>query len=140
MTQNTPPETDEQALVRWLGNLRADVAESVNGVLLRGARVVPVGATTATPFATARPAAGPGALVGFSLRNREAGPVTAYLRDGCDAAGPIVAPVQLAAGATTTHWFGPGGLNLVDGLFLDCPAGADGQKALEGAVYLRGVE
>ncbi len=126
-------ESEELELVRWLAQLRTDLAESVGGVLLRGARVVQVGTAAG---ATARPTTSAGALVGFSLRNTsDATTATVALRDGPDNAGVLVATVQLAPSESVRDWFGPGGLSLSEGLYVDVTTGA-----VEGAVYLRGNE
>jgi hypothetical protein len=60
-----PDETepvDQIAMVRWLAQMRADVAETVGGVMLRGARAIPL---TVLPTILS---ASPGRLVGWSLR------------------------------------------------------------------------
>lgn len=115
----------------WLENLRTDVSETVGGVVLRGARAVQVGGDTGT----SRPTTAAGALVGFALRNTTAAALTAYLRDGRDANAPIVMPLRFEADGIERESFAPGGINLTEGLYVDAPAGA-----LEGAVYLRGVD
>jgi hypothetical protein len=115
----------------WLENLRTDVSETVGGVVLRGSRAVQVGGDSGTH----RPTSAAGALVGFALRNTTAAPVTAYLRDGRDANAPIVMPLRFEAEGIDRDNFGPAGINLTEGLYVDAPAGA-----LEGAVYLRGVD
>lgn len=133
--QSTPPApapvVTAPDFMRWLTDLRVDLAETVGGTLLRGARVVQVGDTDG---ATARPAIGAGSLVGYSIAGGAAG-ATVYLRDGVDADGALVATFTLAADESTSAWFGPGGLNLSRGLFVDVAAGS-----IEGAVYLRGSE
>lgn len=116
----------------WLEKLRANVAQTVDGVVLRGARTVQVGSSTnGTPKATTSPSS----LVGFALRNTSA-VVSAevLLRDG-DADGDIVIPLTLAPSESVRDWFGPGGINLTHGLYVDVSAGA-----IDGAVFLRGVE
>lgn len=126
-------ETDETRFMAWLSQLQADVAESVGGTLLRGARPVQVGDTAG---ATRRPSTSGGSVVGYSLHNSGANPVVVYLRDGSDSTGDIVAVVQLPAGVADSGWYGPGGLNVAQGVYVDYPAGA----GLEGAVYLRGTD
>lgn len=131
--QTAAPAADFSEVVRWLSSLRVDVAETVGGVLLRGARPVQVGAG-----GTKQPATSPTSLVGYALRNTDpANPATVYLRDsfsGQGAGGDLVIPIQLTAGQCLSAWFGPGGLNLSRGLYVDIVTGA-----VEGAVYLRGA-
>ena len=135
MTDHTAPAaSDFSEVVRWISSLRVDVAETVNGVLLRGARSVQVG-----NGGTLEPATSPGALLGFGLRNPDPGaPAIVYLRDsfpGQGADGDIVVPIKLDSSYPQTTWFGPGGINLSRGLYIDV---AEGQ--IEGAVYLRGSD
>ncbi len=136
MTQTMPEqqrETEQLELVRWLAQLRTDLAESVGGVLLRGARVVQIGTAAG---ATARPTTAAGALVGFSLRETTGTTdATVILRDGADSAAPLVAVVQLAPGESVRDWFGPGGLGVSEGIYVHVSAGT-----IEGAVYLRGAD
>jgi hypothetical protein len=129
----TPNDDALVTFTKWISELRTDLAGSVSGVLLRGALVVPVGSAA---NATSRPTTTGGALVGYGLRNTDpANPATVYLRDGADSDGTLVVPIQLAGGAAASAWFGPGGLNLVSGLFVDIAAGA-----VEGTVHLRGAD
>lgn len=120
---------------KWLEQLRVDLAQSVGGIMLRGALVVPVGDAPLARRGLVYGAAG--ALIGWSLRNTDAGnPATLELYDGPDAtAGTLVASVQLVAGASSSASFAPGGLGLTRGLFVDVVAGA-----VTGAVYLRGAD
>lgn len=115
----------------WLENLRRDVSETVNGITLRGARAVQVGTG-----GTQRPTTAAGALVGFALCNTSAvTPAEVELRDGRDAGGNLLMTVTLAEGESTRDWFGPGGINLTEGLHVAVTSGA-----VEGTVFLRGVE
>lgn len=130
-------ETDNlEQFTAWLAQLRVDLAESVGGVMLRGARVVQIGTPDGNGFATARPLLGAGSLVGYAIRNASAtDPASVVLRDGRDGDGDLVVPLELAAGESARDWFGPGGLNLSAGLFVDVVAGV-----VDGAVYLRGSD
>lgn len=128
------PEGPESPNVQWLENLRIDVAETVSGVLLRGARPVPVGITEGgTKYVTNSP----GAMVGFALTN-EANDTTTTVRvlfhDGKGADADVILKVSLAPGESCRDWFGPGGINLVSGLYVDY----DGP--ISGSVFLRGAE
>lgn len=128
------PEPDEVKYTRWLENLRADMAESVNGVMLRAARPVPIGVTGG---ATKRPLTSPGALVGYAIRNlseEDEATVRVLFHDGFDANGDVILPLTLLPGESARDWFGPGGINLSYGLFVEI------EGSVEGAVYLRGVE
>lgn len=114
--------------VRWIEQLQTELAQSVGGVLLRGARVAQIESGR-------RPMTAGGALVGYSIRESAGAAAVVNLRDGPDAAGQLVATVALAANAAETVWFGPGGLNLANGLFVEIATGA-----AVGAVYLRGAD
>lgn len=130
MSDDNPEGAD---LVTLLAQLRVDLAESVGGVVLRGARPVAVGITQG---ATRTPTGAPGALVGFALRNRSEAvdvTVTVYLHDGFDENGDVIMSVTLAPGESVRDWFGPGGINLAAGLFVN----ADGP--IDGSVFLKGV-
>lgn len=133
--------TDDQSIepqiefTKWLAQLKTDVAESVSGVVLRGARPVPVGITQG---ATKRPTTVAGALVGFALRNRSASTdtnVVVYFYDGAGTDGDVILTVTLAPGESARDWFGPGGIHLgARGLYVE----ADGP--IDGSVFLRGAE
>ena len=108
------------------------LAETVDGLLLRGARAVPV--SNAKP----RPTLSGAALVGYSLREVAgvAAAASVILRSGEDAEGEILAVIELAGDRSETQWFGPGGVNVGGrGLFVDVAAGA-----VAGVVYLRGTD
>lgn len=119
--------------VKWGAQLRADLSQSVNGVLLRGARAVPVGSSAS---ATKNATNNAGALVGFALRNTSASvSAVVLLRDGTTADAPVVVPITLAPDESIRDWFGPSGVNLSFGLYVDVTAGA-----VDGTVFLRGAE
>jgi len=122
------PDAEDVRFVRWLADLRVSLAETVGGVLLRGARPVAVGGG-----GTRRPLTASGALVGYSLRNRDAGAAT-VVRLLTQDTGDLVAVETIAAGASVTRWFGPGGVNVANGLVVDVPGD------VEGVVFLRGNE
>lgn len=123
-------ETDELAYVRWLQQMSTDLAESLNGVLLRGARSVPVGLAQG---ATARATSSGGRLVGWSLRETAGAVAVVRLYDGRSTDAPLVAVANLAASASDTTWLG--GVSLTEGLFVEVMSGA-----VEGAVYLGAAE
>lgn len=128
------PEPPEATFTRWLEQLRVDLAESVAGVALRGARPVAVGVTSG---ATRRPSTVPSALVGYSLRNLsevDGAVAKVYYHDGADANGDVILSVTLQPGESVRDWFGPGGIGLTYGLYMNI----DGQ--VEGSVFMRGVE
>lgn len=134
------PEPPEVVFTRWLENLRVDLAQTVGGVLLRGARPVPVGDTSG---ATKRPLNAPGALVGYGLTNRDTVSnvnVKIYFRDGKDEDADVILSVTLAPGESVRDWFGPGGIHLSHGLFIDYVKDDDSPGELEGSVWLRGVD
>lgn len=114
--------------VRWISQLQTELSQSVGGVLLRGARVAQI--ETAR-----RPMTSGGALIGYSIRENGGVAALVHLRDGPDAAGDLVCTLALAAGESAQAWFGPGGLNIGQGLFVHVETGS-----VAGAVYLRGAE
>ena len=151
--QHQHSETPELELMRVIQQLQANLADSVNGVTLRGALPVPVGGPVggANNGATLRPLAnGAGRLVGWSIRESSlVGPVLVRFFDGPDANGRLIDAVPLASGAaaapgsTSRVWYGPGGLSLTAGLFIQLTA-LDGVSAavgaIEGDVFLGSVD
>ncbi len=132
MSEQHPETAAAVEFTAWLENLRADVSETVNGIYLRGARAVPVGDAE---NAMTRPTSAAGALMGFGIRETTGtDPAPVLLRDG-GPDGDIVVPITLGPGEDTHVWYGPGGINLTQGLYVDVIAGA-----VDGAVYLRGVD
>ncbi len=114
----------------FLEQLRTDLATSSGGVTDQGAKVVTVGGVNLRAMASA------GTLLGFSLRETTgAAAALVYVRDGADAGGKLLSIVSLAAGESIRDWFGPGGLSVGAGVYLDVTAGQ-----VEGAVYLGGAE
>lgn len=132
MTDDLEPQID---YTKWLAELRTDLSESVAGVVLRGARPVPVGITQG---GTKRPTTVSGALVGFALRNRSSSTTTnvvVYFYDGAGPDSDVILTVTLAPGESARDWFGPGGIHLgARGLYVE----ADGP--IDGSVFLRGAE
>ena len=123
----------QQQFTQWLETLRVAVMESVGGVVLRGARAVPVGSSSS---GTSRPANTPTTLTGFALRNTSgATPAVVVLRDGSDASGDMLVPITLAPSESVREWFGPAGVNVAVGVFVDVVSGD-----VDGAVFLRGPQ
>lgn len=132
------PEPPEIKFTQWLENLRADVAESVAGVTLRGARYVPVGANAG---ATVRPAGSSCALVGWSLRNLSlVNRVNVTIRDGSSTDAEVVMVLSLAPGESSRDWFGPGGVSLLYGCFVQILDDLGAAGSVDGSVFLRSVE
>lgn len=131
MTENpTPGVVDQIEFTRWLEQLRVTMTETVGGVLLRGARPVAVGTG-----GTARPTTSAAALIGFAIRETTgAAGATVLLREH-DAAGDVIVPIKLGNGECRSEWFGPGGINVQAGLYVDVVAGA-----IDGSVFLRGTD
>ena len=136
MTDTTTTEGAQSQVeyTRWLMQLRADMAETISGELVRGARPVPVGST---PGATMRPTTSSGALVGYAIRNlssSEGATVLVLFRDG-GPDGDVILPLALAPGESARDWFGPGGIHLGSGgLYMDI------NGTVDGSVYLRGAQ
>lgn len=120
-----PSDTD---IFRWLSQMQADIAETVGGIMLRAARAAPIGIADG---ANALVSASPGRLVGWSIRETT-GSATAVVRfrNGTDALQPLIGCVDLAAGGTSTQYFGPG-VSYTEGLYVETLSGS-----FEGAVYL----
>jgi hypothetical protein len=120
--------TPETEYVRWLSQLQADVAQSLGGIMMQGARPVPVGSA---PGGTNTPARSPGRLVGWSL-HETTGTAAALVRfwDGRETGSKPLAYVALAAGQTLNSWNGPG-ISITDALLVEVATGA-----VEGVAYL----
>jgi hypothetical protein len=136
MSTPKAPTPAEQAMIDALAamNLRWEesqvrMARSLGGTLLRGAQPVPIGVSAG---GTTRPSLADGSLMGFAVRETTGvTPATVELR-AHDAAGDLIVPINLAAGASTRDWFAGGGINFADGLFVVVTGSVDG------AVFLRG--
>lgn len=130
--------TEEIDYVRWLQQMQTDLAETMGGVLLRGARPVQIGTAT---DATTRVSSSPGRLVGWSVRTSAfaTDPGAVKLHDGTDANGPIIAVINVLEGTSNTVWMAPGGVSFQHGLFVEILSGA-GLTTVEGAVYLGAAE
>jgi hypothetical protein len=72
-------------------------------------------------------------LMGWSIAESAvtAAVATVIIRDGTSTAGPIVAVIELAANASDSEFFGPDGLLMGTGVFVDRTAGET-----QGAVYI----
>ncbi len=119
------PDTD---YVRWLSQLQADVAQSLGGIMMQGARPVPVGSA---PGGTNTPIRSAGRLVGWSL-HETSGTVAALVRiwDGRESGSHPLAYIALDAGKTLNSWNAPG-ISITDALLVEVASGA-----VEGVVYL----
>lgn len=76
---------------------------------------------------------GSGYLYGYSLRESAGTPAvaTAFLRDGTGATDPVLVVLELAANGVETQWFGPQGIPINGGVYLDRVAGE-----VEGVLYI----
>tara|TARA_Y100000310_G_scaffold313664_1_gene362278 strand:- start:151 stop:459 length:309 start_codon:yes stop_codon:yes gene_type:complete len=74
-----------------------------------------------------------GAYFGISVRETGgSNTATAILYDNDSAAsGTIIDEFTVAAGGTLSHWFGPGGVSLANGIYID----VSGSGALSGSIY-----
>ncbi|WP_405889593.1 hypothetical protein OG762_52420 (plasmid) [Streptomyces sp. NBC_01136] len=130
---STPDETEpvQQAeVVRWLSQMRADMAETLGGIMLRSVRPVPI---TALPTLMS---SSPGRLVGWSLHESTgANPFVVKFHNGSDAAQDVVAISGGGGGTVDTKWFG-GGISFTEGLFVEILTGGGLSQAVEGTVYL----
>ena len=73
-------------------------------------------------------------LMGWSIHESAGSAAVAslILRDGTSASGAIVAVLELAADGDDHVWFGPDGIRVNGGLYVDRVAGST-----EGAVFIR---
>lgn len=117
---------------------QTQLAETVNGILLKGSRYVPLaGFTAAVTAGDHMLAHGPGQLVGAALRETGGVVVTVILHDGYDASGPEIYSARIAANQTQVGPLaGVGGVMFTVGLFVEVQGGG----AVGGAVYLRGSD
>lgn len=128
--EQKPEEVD---FMRFLNEMRTSLSQSLSGVLLRGARPVPVGIS---PGASPSASSSPGRLVGWSLT--EAGnpgsDASVRLYDGNPAdGGLLVASIPLAVLQNTTESLNPGP-SLVRGLYVQTTG------TVEGSVWLGAVD
>lgn len=129
----TEPDNPTAAFIKWGVELERQLAQSVAGVLVRGARPVAVGITEG---ATKHVTSSPGAMVGFALTNESTDDgvtVRVLFHDGRDDQADVIMKVSLAPGESARDWFFPG-VNLQDGLFVDY----DGP--ISGSVFMRGAD
>jgi hypothetical protein len=130
----TPDEVEpvrEVDLIRWASQMRADVAESVGGVMLRAARAVPL---TVLPTILS---ASPGRLVGWSVRETTgANPYVLRFRNGDNVGADLCAMVTGSQGTADNKWFGPGGISYTEGLYVEIVTGAGLSSTVEGVVFL----
>jgi hypothetical protein len=126
------PQPSEVDVFRWLAQMQADVVESVGGIMLRSARVVPL---TVLPTIVS---ASPGRLVGWSLRIPVFGanPAVVRLRDGDSAAADLISVINLPAASSSNVWLSPGGVSFQNGLFVEVVTGGSLETAVEGTLYL----
>lgn len=124
-----------------LSVVRTELAQSVNGVLLKGAQYVPLPAAgiVAGQLGDLMLARSPGCIVGLGLR--EVGGtsrVAVTLHDGYSAADPIVGSFNMTANASATGPLSsnPGGVFFSTGLFME----VTGPGTLGGGFYLKGVD
>lgn len=145
MTEQAPAMFDAEVLfTRWGAELRTALAQTLNGVYLRGslARQVctrPAGTTPpALPDGTQQVSFSPGRVTGwtFHLPEGAAGSAMVRLYDGTDTSGSLLAGLALVQGQHVS--FEHHGIAFTRGLYVGITgAGADG---VEGVVYLGATE
>lgn len=131
-----PDQDDSQvteiAYVRWLAQMQADLAQSLGGIMLRGARPVPVGSA---PGGTSLPTLSPGRLVGWSLHETTGTtPAVVAFWDGREPGSRPLAYVALTGGQSAQQWVSPG-ISVTDALLVQVVSGA-----VEGVAYLGGAD
>lgn len=118
-------------VARWLSQMRADMAETLGGIMLRSARAVPL---TVVPSLLS---GSPGRLVGWSLHETTgANPWLVKLHNGTDSGAEVVAIAGGGGGTVDTKVFSAGGISFTEGLYLEVVTGAGLSGAIEGAIYL----
>lgn len=131
---SAPDETEpvhEIDVARWLSQMRADLAETLGGIMLRAAR--PVSLTVLPTLLSGAP----GRLVGWSLHETTGtNPFLVRFRNGGDAAQPLIACASTAAGGVDTRWMASGGISFTEGLYVELVTGANLSTTVEGTVYI----
>jgi hypothetical protein len=126
-----PDPASEIEVVRWMEQMRTDLAESLGGIMLRAVRPVPL---TVLPTILS---ASPGRLVGWSLR--ETGGTNGFacrFYNGDNSAADVVAIEGGPASAVRTQLFPAGGISFTEGLYLSLVTGGSLSSSVEGVVYL----
>jgi hypothetical protein len=132
------PDQDEPAheidVARWIAQMRADLAETLGGIMLRGAR--PVSLTVLPTLLSGSP----GRLVGWSLHETGGtNPFVIRFRNGGDSAQPLIACTTAAASGVDTRWF-TSGISFTEGLFIELVTGGSLSTSVEGTVYIGAAE
>ncbi|MEV4557784.1 hypothetical protein AB0K51_12380 [Kitasatospora sp. NPDC049285] len=131
-----PDQDDDQVpeveYIRWLSQLQADLAQSINGVALRAARPVAIGVA---PNGSQRPLSSAGRIVGWSVRETTGAAAVVRLWDGREAGGQLLGVIAFPAGAAANVMPSGGGINVSDALFVEVVTGT-----VEGVLYLGGVD
>lgn len=116
-----PTKPEEVDFMRFLTGLRAELAHSLGGVLLRGARPVPIGIS---PEATSFVSTSARRLVGWSVTETTgAGTASVKIYDG--QGGLLIASLPLVAGQSRTDSLTPG-LGVVRGIYVVITGSVEG--------------
>jgi hypothetical protein len=62
---------------------------------------------------------GPTRLLGWSVSEEAGAAAKLIIRDGNGTGAPLVGVVSLAAGESNREWFGPDGINITTGIYVD---------------------
>lgn len=125
--------TDHTEYIRWLSQLQADVAQSLGGIMLQGARPVPIGLA---PGGTKTAIRSPGRLVGWSLHETTgANPALVRFWDGREVGANPLGYVTVNAGQAINLW-NPPGISITDALLVEFVTGGGLSTSVEGVVYL----
>lgn len=123
------------------------LAETLGGVLLQGARPAYFGPLFATTTTSALPqglgdgmlAHSPGAVVGICIRETGVGNGVVRLHDGPDSNAPVIWTQRVTnGGGFAGPLAGNAGVAFVNGLFLEVVQGT--AAVIEGCVYIRAAE
>jgi hypothetical protein len=125
--------TDHTEYIRWLSQLQADVAQSLGGIMLQGARPVPLGTAPGGTKTLSRSA---GRLVGWSLHETSGtNPALVRFWDGREAGANPLAYISVPAGLTVNMW-NPPGISVTDALLVEFVTGGSLSTTVEGVAYL----
>jgi len=124
-----------------LAQLERQLAQSFNGVLLKGASyaALPAAGIALGQGGDLMLARSPGCIVGLGLKELSGNLLNVNLHDGYDASAPVIAALRFNANVSITGPLSsnPGGVFFSTALFIEVAAGTG---VLGGAVYLRGTD
>jgi hypothetical protein len=126
-----PEPVAEIDVVRWMEQMRADLTETLGGIMLRAVRP-----SSLTVLPT-QAAGSPGRLVGWSLRETGGtNPFVVRMHNGDSTGADVIALGGGPANGIDTRIFPAGGVSFTEGLFVAPVSGAGLSTSIEGVVYI----